>query len=297
MDRIVKTLSADREAVIIAVDACLALGESMQRLHTAPPSMIHLGQAMLSGLLIQALPDRHPDERLSLQWSVNGPFGNLHVDCLSPHSVRGTIDQPQAQVMSLRTSLGTGLLQVRRARPGTSQEISTGIIAAQGHVSNDVLSYLEQSEQKLCAMNVFVDLEYLEADLPENSFRVRKALGYLVHVLPAKNPTETDRRLWAWHKHLESLRGLSQWDLNAQDPSLDILRFISGEKNPSLVLDAPVKFECRCNVSRAERALSLASTETPAESSDKIDQVIRVTCEYCGRHYDIAPAAKPTGSP
>jgi redox-regulated HSP33 family molecular chaperone len=287
MDQILKTLSQDKEAVVIALDAKDTAAESMLRLHTTPPSMLHLGQAMLGGLLMQALPDRVEDERLGLQWSVEGPFGNLAVDCITRHSVRGTIGIPQAQVMSLREPLGNGLLQVRRWRTKKQGEIATGIVQASGNVITDLLFYLEQSEQKLCAMNVFVDLEYLEADLPENSFRVRRALGYLVHVLPAQNPQDTDRRLWAWHQHLESLRGISQWELAASSPTMDMLRFLTGEKHPTLTHQNPVVFECSCNESRAERALALSESGASAESPST---GLLVTCEFCGQRYTFPPA-------
>ena len=174
---------------------------------------------------------------------------------------------PRADVPNLTTPLGEGLLQVRRTRG----VVTTGIVPAKGNVTLDILEYLEKSEQKNCAMNLWVDIQSRETS--ESPFYVRRALGYAVHVVPLRTLEEQNRSLYLWDKHIDSLGPLHKWVLG-DDPTKDMLSFVTAEFNPRIIFDQSVTFFCTCSEERAERALAIAD-ETSGE----------VRCEFCGKVY------------
>ena len=286
-DLVRKALTSDGEAVVIAVDATQLVQNSLVRLGAWPPSMIHLGQAMLGALLLQGLPDRHDDEKLELQWKTSGPFGGVFAECREASQIRGTIFEPQAPVPNLTTSLGPGLLQVRRIRAMAS----TGIVEAQGDIALDLLDYLEKSEQKNCAMNLWVDIANdANPSSPDQPFVIRHAYGFLVHVIPVKAQADTDRALLKWDHHVRSLGPISKWVIG-KDPTFDMLSFVTAEFKPKILSEKKVDFFCTCNEERAERALALM---TDAERREFHLNAIgpnakeEVKCEFCGRTYLIA---------
>jgi redox-regulated HSP33 family molecular chaperone len=281
-DRRQKVVTQDGQAVVIALDATQLTNDSMSRIGAWPPAMIHLGQAMLGTLLMQALPDRDESERTELQWKSAGPFGSLFSESRGV-LVRGTIMEPRAPVQDLKSKLGPGLLQVRRVK----KAITTGIVQAQGDVTLDILEYLERSEQKNCAMNLWVDVAWEDRaeGLP---FRVRRALGYLVHVLPQPSEERMNQVLFQWDRHLTSLGPLSKWVLG-EDPTSDMLSYISAELHPRVVASDEVAFFCTCTEERAERALALLTDierhDGEPDNGPNKGQPSEVRCEFCGRTY------------
>ena len=71
MDHIRKALSEDKNITVMAIDATQTVQESLGRLKAFPPSMVHLGQAMLAALLLQTLLG----QMLSLFYSFRNKSG------------------------------------------------------------------------------------------------------------------------------------------------------------------------------------------------------------------------------
>jgi len=299
-DKILKSLTKDGQAVVIAVDARDVLQEALDRVEAWPPAMIHLGQAMLSAALLQSLPDHAADTRLELQWRCDGPFGPLFAECRDRGRLRGTVLYPKPDVIDLKHSMGVGHLQVRRSRSGAS----TGIVAAQGNVVLDVLEYLEKSEQKNCAMSLWVDLSVdspadsllnesasssKKSDHPAQPFKVRHAFGYLVHVLPQKTKQIENAMLYNWDRHLKSLGPISNWVFR-ENPCAEILSFVSAEFSPNIIESENLDFFCSCSEERAERALAIsnqAENEVANEAlkTNLLQNTEEVQCEFCGKIY------------
>ena len=279
-DRIAKALTKDKQAIVVAIDCRNVIEESLNRLHSWPGSIIKIGQALMAAALVQALPDHADDDKFELQWRVDGPFGHLFSECRGRTDLRGTILYPQANVADLNASLGKGLLQARRVRKGTA---SVGIVEANGDVTLDVLDYLERSEQKNCAMNLWVDVAIDESRGMDQPFKVRNALGFLVHVLPQPTKAIEDQHLFQWDQHLNSLGKLSKWVIGS-DPTSDMLSFVTAEFKPEVIAsDTPV-FSCSCSEERAEKALLLAQNVDPLPELTGPEDV---ECEYCGKVYHL----------
>jgi molecular chaperone Hsp33 len=286
-DSLVKCISANQEAVIYALDATELVQESMERIDCWPPATKHLGQAMMATVLLQALGDAEDKETFSLQWMCPGPFGHVYAEARNYGEVRGTIQRPRPEVTDYETTLGPGLLQVRRARGAHG---TTSVVSAMGVVSTDVVEYLEKSEQKNCGINLSVIIDWDQED--KSKFRVVSALAYLVHIMPQPSEEKLNAALLRWDRQMQALGPISQWLLREQSAPEDMLRLISGEENPQLVMKQRVKFSCNCSAERAARALALLERQEAKEGNtpEVAEEIIR--CEYCGKTYKIRGGGK-----
>lgn len=284
-DILQKSISENKEAVIYALDATGLLQESMERIDCWPPATKHLGQAMMAAILLQALSDSEENETLSLQWMCEGPFGHLYAEARNYGEVRGTIQNPRPEsVRDYETSLGPGLLQVRRSKGGIA---TTSVVSSTGNVSNDMVEYLEKSEQKNCGMNLSVSIDWEEDPQAHSKFRVRSALAYLIHIMPQPTEQKMNDALLRWDRQMRTLGPISKWMLREDQTTLDMLRLISGEENPAVVMNQRVKFSCNCSEERATRALALLEAQEESEGNVQKVAETSIRCEYCGKTYII----------
>jgi len=278
MDVLRKYLIDSEDLQLAVLDATELVSESMHRTGAWPPATIHLGQGLMSTALLLSVLTKETAGKLSLQWSSNGPFGDLYVEGQPSGEFRGTIMRPQSPVQNLKAGMGPGQLQVRKAFLTSSQ----GIIRSQGYVCTDVLHYLEQSEQRQCAMNLWVDLSWDDND-QENPVVLKKALGYLLEVLPTSNRSQDKLRGMTWEHRIEELDSLSNWGLNDQDPLGSMVDRLTEGLDANEILTQRVKFSCKCSEERAERALTLAI----AQSGDPRAEEESIRCEFCGKTYTL----------
>jgi molecular chaperone Hsp33 len=279
-----KAIDKDGEASIAVVDATQLVQESMLRIQSLPPATIHLGQAMMGAILLLSTTDKADTQKISLQWNVDGPFGHLYVESTQLGHARGTIGVPQPQgVKDFDSKLGNGLLQVRRI----SETTFTGLVPAKGDVGNDIVEYLDQSEQRRAGVNFTVKLGWREAPAGELPFVVEAAYGYLIDLLPQANPLNARAVLKKWDGVMRSLGNISDWAIESGgsvDPTSQMLRLISGESSPKETVYQRVVFHCPCSKDRAEQALALAS-KIDGQPKQKDEE--SVVCEFCGKVYVI----------
>ena len=282
--QIKKCLTHDSQAVIVALEAKDLIAEALTVQKASPAAILHLGYGLMSCLLVAALPDTHDEESLEFQWKNSGPFGSLFVEGGTGGRVRGTIGNanPVESQTELEIPMGEGLLQVRRKK----KVFTTGITESKGNVLLDVLEYLEKSEQRMCSMNLWIDLG-ITSENGIDKLTVKNALGFLVHVVGGHHQAQvSDALLYQWDSHLVSLGKMSEWILGP-DPTTDILRFISGEYKPRVIDSYPVSSFCSCSRERAERALDLVKKLDEKSGIEALKGQQEVKCEFCGREFRI----------
>jgi len=289
---LLKAVSENKEAVIYALDATELVREAMERMHAFPPATKHLGQAMMASVLLHALSDAGEKDSLSLQWMCAGPFGHCYAESRNFGECRGTIHAPQAPVTDYDTGLGEGVLQVRRSREGFA---TTSVVTSVGEVSTDIVEYLEKSEQKSCGISLSVLIDW--ADEKKTNFTVRSALAYLVHIMPQPTEQKLNDALVRWNRQMLDLGAISKWTLREDQITLDMLRLITGEETPEVVMNQRVVFRCNCNEERAARALALLEAQEEKDGDFVPTPETEIRCEYCGRTYTVGTekAKKPSG--
>lgn len=285
-DCVRRVLTAAKDATITVVDGTDLVRESMTRTGAWPPAMIHLGQSLLGSTLLLCSLDREDTKKITMQWSVDGKFGNLFAESTQLGTARGTLLHPQAEAKSLETSLGEGILQVRRV--SESGKSFAGIVKSVGNVSDDLVQYLESSEQRMCGVNLSVKLSWDEA-ADDGHVKVDSALGYLIDVLPAEGKeTASDSALLKWDQIMRAMGKISDWALPEGDRTQGMLALLSGEKNPQEVFYQRLEFRCPCNQDRAERALAImldAEKNDPATEDPDPESEEDIRCEFCGKVY------------
>lgn len=320
-----KALSQDKSVVIITVDAREVVEELLLRQQLMPPSLVHVGQAALGALLVQALGDPKEDQRVEFQWASEGPFGKLFAEVLGTGKVRATITNPQAEVDRLDEALGDGILQVRRIEKNGSAY--SGIVKSTGQVGTDLVEYLERSEQKACGISLSVQIGAREDALPpqvaatprariQSPFYVKAALGYLVHILPQASEAKHEQLLRVWDRFIADLGPLSRWVLpqgTPEETTKALTDMLLPQEAWLPIYGGEAYFSCNCSEGRAARALSLAREveraaderarlkgEEPAPSIavELPDGSVEVICEFCGTSYRLLPSGAdiPGGS-
>ncbi|MBS1984156.1 MAG: Hsp33 family molecular chaperone HslO [Bdellovibrionales bacterium] len=280
-----KALSADG-TIIVAIEAKDLLQAQMDRTHAHPPSMIHLGQAMLSALLIQALTDPEENDRVQAEWLVDGPFGHVYAEAFGTGRLRGTVGNLKTPAELLGQSVGNGVFQVRKHH---NSSVYTGMIETTGQISTDLVEYLEKSEQRLCGANLSVKIEWDESGTADNfPFRIKSAHGFLVHVLPEGVSGERRQKLLErWDAQIRALGPISQWKLSVESRTVteEMVSMLSMEIPHRTIFETPVNLHCTCSEDRAARAVALLGPTTPGAPAHT------VRCEFCGAVYQIGAYA------
>lgn len=287
MNELQKCISKNQEAVVYVIDATSLLQESMECQDSWPPATKHLGQAMMATLLLQSLTEAEDNEHVSMQWMCPGIFGHVYAQARNYGEVRGTISNPRPPIADYETGLGEGLLQVRREKNGRA---TTSVVKAIGDISADTVEYLEKSEQRNCGLNLSVLIDW--QDKKKTKFRVKSALGYLVHILPQPNEQKMNEALLRWDAQMRVLGPISKWALRPKHITMDMLRLITSEEEPKLVMTQRVKFSCNCSEERASRALNLLEMQEEIEGVLPDATPTEIRCEYCGKTYSIQPTRK-----
>ncbi len=273
MDQIAKYMTKDSSAQFIFVNATQTVNEVILKTTALPPAGIHLGQALMSCYLVHELSSKDQDHRTKLQWNVDGDFGNLYVDVNENWQGRGTIINPKAFSGEITESLGEGTLQVLRDQ----QKTHTGIVNSKGDVCTDLLEYLHQSEQRRCAMNLWVNYDVKSKDL-----RIKSALGYFFEVFPQEDATKFELISHFWDEKFAELGSLSDWQLDLSKP-IKSMAEVALEKTGVKTFDAPISFGCNCSLERAERALAFANQQENSPEQKKAE----IICEYCSQIYNV----------
>jgi len=280
--------------VLVTVEAKELLSEISNRVSAFPPAMKHLGDAVLGAALMHALGDSDDEEKLELQWKCAGEFGQLYADVLGPGRMRATIQNPQPDVFDFDHGLGEGLMQARRVKG--DYPASTGIIESSGDVGKDVISYLQTSEQKDCYLSTHVEIIWdkeAEARGDARPFKVIRADGFLIHILPQNDAKKKEDNLSLWLQRMNVGGPLSQWAMpeNSKEALDFMLHILTVGSKPQSFGYQAINFDCTCSKERAKRALTLLSQSELDEMSvdeDGQDQsLLEITCEYCSSTYSI----------
>ena len=195
--------------------------EARGRHGTAPTATAALGRALTGALLLAATIKR--DERLSLEFSGDGPLRGVLADATPDGDARGFVLRPATHLpprrgkLDVGGALGQGLLCVMRVPLAAGSLYRSVVPLASGEIGADLASYLLASEQTRAAVGVgvFVDTDG----------RVAAAGGYLVQALPGA----TDDALDAVAARVERVATPSELVRDGLGP-VDMLRALVGRR-------------------------------------------------------------------
>jgi molecular chaperone Hsp33 len=274
-DRLARTLSADGTVRGLAAVTTDLVEEARVRHGTLPTATAALGRTLTAALLLGGL--LKTEERVSLQFSGDGPLGGILADATPEGTVRGFVSRPQTHLPPRRGKLdvggavGRGLLCVMRVPRGEGPPYRSVVPLVSGEIGQDVASYLVSSEQtpSVVAIGVFVHADG----------RVGAAGGYLLQAMPGAEPATLDRleeNVGAAPPPSELVRG-------GAHASAILGRLLAGF-DTHVLEERDVRFACRCSRARAESAI-LAMGRVEMLDVIARERRAEVICEFCAERY------------
>jgi molecular chaperone Hsp33 len=275
VDSLARVVAADGTVRGLAAVTTALVEEARQRHGTLPTATAALGRALTAALLLGALSKA--GERVSLEFSGDGPLGGILVDAGPEGDVRGFVSRPRTHLparcgkLDVGGALGQGLLCVMRLPLGDVAPYRSIVPLVSGEIGSDVASYLAGSEQtpSVVGVGVFV----------ERDGRVGAAGGYLLQAMPGAHPGTIDRL----EENVGAASSPSELVRDGLDAPRILERLLSGfPARPAG--DHPVGFRCRCSRQRVTAAILAMGR---AELLDVLDGEGRtqVVCEFCGERY------------
>jgi molecular chaperone Hsp33 len=279
-DRLARTLSEDGAVRGLAAVTTDLVDEARRRHGTLPTATAALGRALTAALLLAGM--QKDGERISLEFSGDGPLRSILVDATPAGAVRGFVSRPATHLpprsgkLDVGGALGQGLLCVMRVPlPGGSPYRSV-VPLVSGEIGTDVASYLVTSEQTPSAVGIGV---FVERD-----GRVAAAGGYILQAMPGAEPGTIDRL----EQNVAAAPTPSDLVRQGLDAPAMLARLLDGFATRPLE-GHEVRYQCRCSRDRVRGAI-LAMGRAEIEDVLAGERRAEVVCEFCGARYDVEEA-------
>jgi len=266
------------------------VADAMSLRALAPTAANALGRALMGAVLIAVGPSAEAEdqserpgsegESVQLQFRGDGPLGTVLAISDARGRVRGTVDQPGADLSladgspDVARAIGLGTLTVVRHRPG-AREPYTGIVPlTSGEMAQDITLYLTESEQTPSAMGLGVAMANDESAVV--------AAGFLLQRLPDASDAELARA----EENVRRMPPLSDLALTGADGDeiLDLL--LDGLGSRARTRSEPV-FHCPCTRARALATLQMLE-RSELEEIVTSGQGQEVCCHFCARAYMLS---------
>lgn len=277
--RVHRFVSNDLTLRAAAVNATDVVKE-MQKLQTLYPlPTVAVGRAMVGALLMASqLKD---GQQVGLYIRSSGTIGSIYAEAHFDGRVRGYTPHAHYEPadyssLSLKEAVGKdGVLTVTRHQPFQKQPFTGSVELASGEVGDDIAHYLQKSQQirSLVSLGVYLD-----------AFgQVRAAGGLLIEVMPGVEEEVVEKL----QKNAEAMKtGVSQLLLAGAHPLELVKPYLIGMPFTELDHNYPISYSCPCDKERVLQALEIMGHDELADMVSK-DEVAEVTCQMCGRPYEI----------
>lgn len=278
--RVHRFVSNDFTVRAAAVNATDVVKE-MQRLQTLYPlPTVAVGRAMVGALLMAS--HLKEGQQVGLYFRSSGPLSSIYAEAHFDGRVRGYTPHAHYEpvsyetVLSLKEAVGKdGVLTVTRHQPFQKQPFTGTTELVSGEIGDDIAAYLHQSQQirSLVSLGVYLD-----------AFgQVRAAGGLIIEVMPGVEDQIVD----TIQKNAESLKtGISKLLLDGAHPVELVKPYLVGIPFTELDHDYPISYSCPCDKDRVLQALEIMGHEELEDMVSK-DEAAEVTCQMCGRPYEI----------
>jgi molecular chaperone Hsp33 len=279
-DRLARVLTADGTVRGVAAVTTDLTDEARTRHGTFPTATAALGRALTSALLLAATGKR--DERLSLEFSGDGPLRGILAEATPGGTARGFAFRPKTDVpprngkLDVGGALGAGQLCVMRVPLDGGSMYRSIVPLVSGEIGIDVASYLTQSAQIPSAVGVGVLVG------PDGA--VMAAGGYLLQGMPGADGDVLDRLA----ARVEQAPAPSELVRAGHGP-VDVLRLLLAGVPSRVLEEYPVRFACRCTPERVRKAIVAMGRDEVAALLDE-GKPAEAVCEFCNTTYTVAEA-------
>lgn len=281
MGKIVRYITEDGSAFVIAADTTDVVAKAEQIHKTSAVNTVALGRLMTAASMMGDML-KGKDDSITLRINGGGPAGSIIAVSDSGGNVRGYVQNPVVEIplnsagkLDVKGTVGTnGFLYVLKDLGMNEPYVGQTEIVS-GEIAEDITNYYASSEQtpSVCALGVLVNPD----------LTVAAAGGFLIQLLPGC-PDEIIDKIEYSVSDIEPVTTMLSKGMTADDIAKRALKNIKIDK-----LDEN-EIEYRCNCSRERVAAALVSTgrESLEEMADSGENTT-VECHFCDKVYTFTP--------
>lgn len=281
MGKIVRYITEDGSAFVIAADTTDVIARAEQIHHTSAVVTAALGRLMTAASMMGDML-KGKDDSVTLRMNGGGPAGSLIAVADSGGNVRGYVQNPIVEIplndkgkLDVRGAVGTdGYLYVMKdiglKEPYVGQ---TNIVS--GEIAEDITNYFASSEQtpSVCALGVLVNPE----------LTVKRAGGFIIQLLPGC-PEETISAIEAAVSDIEPVTVMLDKGMTADDIAKRAMKDIKIDK----LDENRIEYRCNCSKERVEAALISTGSDALKEMASS-GKDTKVECHFCDKVYTFTP--------
>lgn len=281
MGKIVRYITEDGSAFVIAADTTDVIARAEQIHHTSAVVTAALGRLMTAASMMGDML-KGKDDSVTLRMNGGGPAGSLIAVSDSCGNVRGYVQNPIVEIplndkgkLDVRGAVGTdGYIYVMKdiglKEPYVGQ---TNIVS--GEIAEDITNYFASSEQtpSVCALGVLVNPE----------LTVKRAGGFIIQLLPGC-PEETISAIEAAVSDIEPVTVMLDNGMTAEDIAKRAMKDIKIDK----LDENMIEYRCNCSKERVEAALISTGSDALKEMASS-GKDTKVECHFCDKVYTFTP--------
>lgn len=295
-DRLEKFIHVDgmiRASAIIATDV---VEEMRNTLGSYDLATITLGRSMIGALLMASHLKK--GENVGIYFRGNGPLGAIFAEGDNSGATRAYTPFPKAELPlknnkpDIGAGIGIGIMEVVRST-SNSKAMNTGAVEIQtGQVGDDIAFYLYQSHQVQSVVALSVELN--------SDGSVKAAGGVLVEMMPEKKISDEDKtisneiikklQVRVDENNKPGSKSLGEMIATGASPQDLANHFLSDFKIVPIAHQADIKYQCRCSLEKAKRALFLLGHQELDGLLSEALESHEINCDFCGRKYTLTMA-------
>lgn len=281
MGKIVRYITEDGSAFIIAADTTDVVGKAEQIHKTSAVNTAALGRLMTAASMMGDML-KSKDDSVTLRMNGGGPAGSLIAVSDSSGNVRGYVQNPVVEIplnekgkLDVKGTVGTnGYLYVMKdiglKEPYVGQ---TEIVS--GEIAEDITNYFASSEQtpSVCALGVLVNPD----------LTVAAAGGFIIQLLPFCPDEIIDKIEYAMQT-IEPVTAMLSKGMTPDDIAQTAMHGIEISK----LDESEIEYRCNCSKERVEEALISTGRESLEEMAASGEDT-EVECHFCDKKYVFTP--------
>ena len=281
MGKIVRYISEDGSAFVIAADTTDVIARAEQIHHTSAVVTAALGRLMTAASMMGDML-KGKEDSITLRMNGGGPAGSIIAVSDSNGNSRGYVQNPIVEIplndkgkLDVRGAVGTdGYLYVMKdiglKEPYVGQ---TNIVS--GEIAEDITNYFASSEQtpSVCALGVLVNPD----------LTVKRAGGFIIQLLPGC-PEETISAIEAAVSDIEPVTVMLDKGMTADDIAKRAMKNIKVDK----LDENNIEYRCNCSRERVEAALVSTGKDALKEMASGGTDT-QVECHFCDKVYTFTP--------
>ncbi|PID28556.1 MAG: Hsp33 family molecular chaperone HslO [Candidatus Cloacimonadota bacterium] len=277
MDKIIRGITANKHIRFFGTDSTETLRE-LVKIHNLSITASVIAGRLISAALMMGMDLKSEKDNLTLKITGDGSIGNVIVTAGSQGSVKGYLNNPQAELerdekgrINVSGAIGSGTLTVIKDL-GLKHPYVGQIELVTSEIAEDLAYYYVKSEQIPSATGLGV--------LVEPGGGIRKSGGFIVQLMP-NTPEETIAKLE------ENLRTFPNFtDMMDMGHSAETLLkdFILKGFDAEITEEKPAFFKCDCSKEKFKSGITLLSDEE-LEKIIENKETLTTECHFCNKKF------------